>query len=137
MRTSLSRAEASYVRWARVARLATVDPDGMPHVVPICPALDGDEVVFASEPTAKLRHLRADPRCAIVWDEYVEDWDLNRQVQVRGRATVLDEGAAWDRGKRLLDEKYRQYEPMYPITAGRTRIVIVAVERVTSEGFGA
>ena len=135
MRTALSEAEASFVRWERVARFATVDEDGAPHVVPICPALDGDAIVFASEATAKLQHLRVDPRCAVVFDSYVEDWNLNRQVQIRGTATIVEDGPEWDRAKALLDEKFRQYEPLFPIRPGGSVMVVVRIERVTSEGF--
>ncbi len=130
MRSSLSEAEAAFVRWARVARLATVDPSGAPHVVPVCPVLDGDVVVFASDPTAKLRNLEADPRCALVFDDYVEDWAHLRGVMVRGRAEILTSGPDWDRGKALLEEKFPQYRPLAPITPGRTRIVRVRIEQV-------
>ena len=48
----------------RVARLATVGPDGRPHVVPICFALDGDTLYTAvdSKPksTRRLRRLAAE-----------------------------------------------------------------------------
>jgi len=135
VRDRLSEAEASYVRWCRVARLATVDPEGVPHVVPICPVLDGEAVVFATDATAKLRNLEANPACALVFDEYVEDWSLLRQVLIRGRAEILAEGPAWERGKALLEEKFRQYEPMAPITPGQTRIVRVRIDRVASDGF--
>lgn len=132
MRSSLTEAEANFVRWARVARLATVDPAGMPHVVPVCPALDGDAVVFASDASAKLRNLEADPRCALVFDDYVEDWGHLRQVLVRGRAEILTEGPAWERGRALLEEKFPQYAPLAPITPGETRIVRVRIEQVAS-----
>jgi pyridoxine/pyridoxamine 5'-phosphate oxidase len=135
VRSQLTEAEASFVRWERVARFATVDAEGAPHVVPICPVLDGGAVVFASEATVKLRHLRSDPRCALIFDSYVEDWNLNRQVQVRGIAAVLTDGPTWERGKALLDEKFRQYQPLFPIVVGQTSIVRVEIERVTSEGF--
>jgi nitroimidazol reductase NimA-like FMN-containing flavoprotein (pyridoxamine 5'-phosphate oxidase superfamily) len=135
VRTELSEDEARFVRYERVARLATVDEDGAPRVVPICPVLDDGTLLFASEPTAKLRHLRRDPRCSVVFDSYVEEWNLNHQVQVRGSARVIGDGREWDRGKRLLDEKYPQYEPLFPIGSGTTLIVAVRIERVTSEGF--
>jgi nitroimidazol reductase NimA-like FMN-containing flavoprotein (pyridoxamine 5'-phosphate oxidase superfamily) len=135
MRTSLSDAEASFVRWERVGRFASVDTDGAPHVVPVCPVLDGETLLFASEPNAKIRHLRAEPRCAIVFDGYVEDWNLLRQVQVLGTARVVEDGPEWERAKAMLDEKYRQYEPLAPVVAGQTLVVVVAIERVTSEGF--
>jgi nitroimidazol reductase NimA-like FMN-containing flavoprotein (pyridoxamine 5'-phosphate oxidase superfamily) len=135
MRTALNEAEASFVRWERVGRFASVDADGAPHVVPVSPVLDGDALVFASDPTAKIRHLRADPRCAMVFDEYVEDWSLLRQVQIGGTATIVEDGPRWDRGKALIDAKYPQYDPMFPIIAGETLIVVVAIERVTSDGL--
>ena len=134
MRSALGEAEASFVRWQRVARFATVGADGMPHVVPVCPVLDGDTILIASDENAKVRNLRADPRCAVVFDSYVEDWNHNHQVQVRGTATLISEGPEWDRAKVLLDEKFRQYEPMFPIAA-ETLMIRVAIERVTSEGF--
>ena len=83
-------------------RLATVDPQGAPHVVPICPVLDGDRLIFVSEANAKIQNLRANPRCAVVFDEYVEDWNLLRQVQIRGTAPIVEEGSEWERGKALL-----------------------------------
>jgi nitroimidazol reductase NimA-like FMN-containing flavoprotein (pyridoxamine 5'-phosphate oxidase superfamily) len=135
MRSQLTEAEASFIRWERVGRFATRDPDGAPHVVPVCPVLDGDVLVFASDPTAKIRHLRTEARCALIFDDYVEDWNLNRQVQVRGTATIVEEGPQWDRAKVLLDEKYPQYEPMFPIRPGEGVMVFVRIDRVTSEGF--
>ena len=49
---------------ARVARLATVDPDGRPHVVPICFALDGDTLYTAVDEKPKsTRRLIRKARC--------------------------------------------------------------------------
>ena len=135
MRGTLSQAEASFVMWERVARFATVDAQGAPHVVPVCPVLDGGRLVFASDRNAKIRNLRAHPRCAMVFDDYGEDWNLNHQVQVRGTATIVEDGPEWERGKELLDRKYPQYEPLFPIRPGSTFMVFVTIERVTSEGF--
>ena len=118
-----------------MARFASVDPEDAPHVVPVCPVLDGDKLVFASDPTAKVRFLRENPRCAVVFDSYVEEWNMNHQVQVRGTARIVEDGPEWERWKTLLDEKYRQYQPMFPITPGEALMVEVTVERVTSEGF--
>lgn len=50
-----------------IARLAVNGPDGYPHVVPLWFMLDGDDIVMISvEQTAKVRHLRADGRAAVV-----------------------------------------------------------------------
>jgi PPOX class probable F420-dependent enzyme len=131
----LTRAETWFIRFERVARLATVDPEGQPYVVPICPALDEDEVVIATEESTKIQNLRAEPRCAVVFDVYQEDWEGLRQVQVRGRARLVTDGPEWDRGKAILDEKFPQYEPVAEIVPGRTLIVRIRVEDVTSAGF--
>ncbi|HKV00714.1 MAG TPA: pyridoxamine 5'-phosphate oxidase family protein, partial [Ktedonobacteraceae bacterium] len=40
-RTTLTEAEAAFVQAQRVARLATADADGHPHIVPVCYAFDG------------------------------------------------------------------------------------------------
>ncbi len=136
MRSELTQSERTFVELARVARLATRSADGMPHVVPICPALDGDRILIATDTgSSKVRNLEADGRCAVVFDEYVEDWATLRRVLVQGTASVHRSGPTWDLGKRLLDEKFPQYEPVAPMRPGETVIVEVPLERVSSEGF--
>ena len=68
MRADLTEDEARFVRAERVARLAVVDQEGAPRVAPICPVLDGDTIWVASDPGAKVDHLRREPRCALVFD---------------------------------------------------------------------
>jgi PPOX class probable F420-dependent enzyme len=131
----LSDTQRRFVSLARVARLATSGPSGQPHVVPVCPALEGDRIAIASEPGRKVKNLRENPRASIVFDAYHEDWDANHQVGIAGSASVVSDGPDWELGKRLLDQKYPQYEPMYPITAGQTLVIWIEIERVTtSEG---
>jgi PPOX class probable F420-dependent enzyme len=131
----LRGAEADFVAAARVSHLATTDPTGEPHVVPICHVLDLDHVVFASETdTRKVRNLIADGRAAICVDEYSEDWTALRQVIVRGEALIVDPGYEWERGRQLLYDKYPQYEDESPIDDGST-IVAVRIDQVVSWGF--
>ncbi len=41
-----------------MTRLATASADGMPRVVPICPAIDGDRILIATDTgSSKLRNL--------------------------------------------------------------------------------
>ena len=102
---------------ARVARMATVSPDGRPHLVPICFALDGDTLYSAVDEKpkatprlARLRNIRANPEVAVLADHYEENWGRLWWVRVRGRARVEEAGPAWERGVALLREKYPQYE---------------------------
>jgi PPOX class probable F420-dependent enzyme len=136
VRERLREAETELVRWSRVARLATVG-GGELHVVPVSPVLDGDRLVFASDAgSAKVRNIRADPRVAIVFDDYAEDWTALRQVFVRGRAQVVDAGVEWSRLRELLYQKYLQYEEQAPLEEGDSVMVVVTVTGVSSDGVG-
>lgn len=134
MTPPLSGAAATMVRHARVARLATVLPDGSPHVVPVCPALVGERLVLALGGGAKLRNLRRDDRVALVVDDYVEDWDALRRVAVFGRATLIEDGPGWELGRDALYAKFKQYEPQAEIVRGETVVVEIAIERVSTSG---
>jgi PPOX class probable F420-dependent enzyme len=55
---------------ARTGKLATVRPDGRPHVAPIWFVLDGDDVIFTTwHETVKATNLEHDPRVAFVVDD--------------------------------------------------------------------
>ena len=102
---------------ARVARLATADAKGRPHLVPICFALDGDRIVTAVDHkpkrTRKLRRLEniaANPRASALVDVYDDDWTRLWWVRADGAARSEDPGSPeHGRVARLLAERYRQY----------------------------
>jgi PPOX class probable F420-dependent enzyme len=101
---------------ARVARLATIDADGRPHLVPIVFALDGDTVYSAVDSKAKrsrtlrrIENARARPDVTILVDHYEEDWNRLWWIRLRGRARALDAGAECERALELLRRKYPQY----------------------------
>jgi PPOX class probable F420-dependent enzyme len=106
---------------ARVARLATTDPDGRPHLVPIVFALEGDTLYSAVDRkrkrSTKLRRVenaRARPDVTVLVDHYDEDWGRLWWIRLRGRARVLDEGEERERALALLQEKYPQYRAEPP-----------------------
>lgn len=129
----LGKAEEAFVNRARVARLATVGPGGEPHNVPICPVLHEGKVLFGTDlDTAKVRNLQRDPRCCLAFDEYTEVWPDLKQVLVFGRAEIVDSGPGYEEGRRLLYEKYLQYEQDATLEDGASAIVEVTIERVVS-----
>ena len=78
---------------ARVGHLATVRPDGRPHVVACCFAVQGDRLWTAVDAkpkaTARLQRLdnvRAHPWASLLVDHYEEDWDALWWVRVDGPA---------------------------------------------------
>jgi PPOX class probable F420-dependent enzyme len=101
---------------ARVARLATTDPDGRPHLVPIVFALDGETLYSAVDRkpkrSTKLRRIenaRVRPDVTVLVDHYEDDWSRLWWIRLRGRARVLEEGEERERALELLAEKYPQY----------------------------
>lgn len=101
---------------ARVARLATTDPDGRPHLVPIVFVVDGNTLYSAVDRkpkrSTKLRRIenaRARPDVTILVDHYDEDWRRLWWIRIRGLARVLDDGDERAHALALLQEKYPQY----------------------------
>jgi PPOX class probable F420-dependent enzyme len=101
---------------ARVARLATTDADGRPHLVPIVFAIDGDTLYSAvdrkpkrSRRLRRIENARARPDVTVLVDHYEDDWSRLWWVRLRGSARVLDDGAERDRALTLLRDKYPQY----------------------------
>jgi PPOX class probable F420-dependent enzyme len=106
---------------ARVARLATVEPDGRTHLVPITFALERDTLYSAvdrkpkgSQRLRRIENARARPDVTILVDHYEENWRRLWWVRLRGRARVLDDGQERERALALLAEKYRQYREQPP-----------------------
>lgn len=80
------------------ARLATLDPDGYPRVVPIWFLwADGVFHMTSLRQRVHVSDIRRDPRAAICID--VEDPETRRNCQIRGRgiAELLPEHEEWTR----------------------------------------
>lgn len=117
----VERLEAvSRLRSARVARLATVRPDGRPHVVPIVFALidDGEElnVYWAvdrkpkrSTQLQRLRNISANPHVELVVDGYDEAWDRLWWVRAAGTSRTVEDANESARALAALTTKYPQY----------------------------
>ena len=135
----LSPAERRFVQGQRVARLATADRRAVPHVVPVCFGLAGDAVYVtidqkpkqAGRPLKRLRNIADNPRLAMVFDRYDEDWRRLAWVMLHGRAEILADGAEHDRAQALLRERYPQLVTMQiePLP-----VIVLRIERVVSWG---
>ena len=106
---------------ARVARLATIDPDGRPHLVPIVFVLDGQTLYSAVDAKPKrsrrlrrIANARERSDVTVLVDHYEDDWGRLWWVSLRGRARVLDAGEEAERALRLLVDKYEHYRRETP-----------------------
>lgn len=117
----LTAAQTDFLVGARVARLATVDAQQRPHVLPICYALV-DGVLYTPldekpkrvpvERLARVRDIIHNPSVCLLVDEYDEDWTRLRWLQVRGTAAMVQAGAMQARAVAALRERYPQYRAM-------------------------
>ena len=120
---------------APVACLATVTPDGRPHVVPIVFALDSQVIYTAVDGKPKssarlqrLANIEANPRVSILVDHYADDWSQLWWVRADGTAVVWFDGPEYARGLQLLRAKYPQYEQV----SLDGPVIAVAVEKWAS-----
>jgi PPOX class probable F420-dependent enzyme len=123
---------------ARVARLATADAAGRPHVVPMVFALvsgrdagetrSGDTVYSAVDAKPKrstalrrLANIAANPRVAVLVDHYEDDWHALWWVRADGTGRILDaeDPEGRDAIARLVARypQYRQQPPPGPVVA--------------------
>jgi PPOX class probable F420-dependent enzyme len=119
---------------ARVARLATVDRHGRPHLVPITFAVDGDVLYFAVDAKPKstndlqrLRNIAVNPGVSVLVDHYEEDWTRIWWVRVDGAARTLDDRAESERAIELLTSKYEQYRRQRPPGP----VVAISIDRLS------
>jgi PPOX class probable F420-dependent enzyme len=119
---------------ARVAHFATVAPDGRPSLVPICFAAVGGVIYHAvdhkpktTRALARLEHVRAEPRAALLADRYAEDWSALWWVRADGTARVLEDGAEAETALGLLARRYAQYRERRP----EGPVVALDVERIS------
>jgi PPOX class probable F420-dependent enzyme len=121
------------LREERVARLATHGDQGRIHLVPVCYAYDGKDIfIGTSLDSKKVKNVRRNNSVAFVVDFYVEDWSKLKGVMIQGRAEVIEKGKEFEEAKKLLYEKYPQYEATAPIEEGESAIIKIKPERVVS-----
>jgi PPOX class probable F420-dependent enzyme len=107
---------------ARVARLATVDSEGRPHLVAITFAVEGEEIVSAVDHKPKrtmrlrrLANIEANPRVSVLADHYEDDWSKLWWARADGLARIVEPGTdEHERAVAKLAARYRQYDEHRP-----------------------
>src|SRR6187399_1142880 len=119
---TLTPEHTAFLTRQRSGRLATVDPAGQPHAVPICYALlNGliytpiDEKPKRGDPRElrRIRNILANPKVCLVVDHYEdEDWSRLQWLQVRGEASLVEDDDERARALAALRARYCQYRAM-------------------------
>lgn len=105
------------VEEARRAVLGTVDERARPHLVPVCFAIRGGEIVTAVDEKPKttkelvrVRNIEAHGRATLLVDRWDEDWRRLGWAMIRAAARIEAPGSADDE----LRARYEQYRAAPP-----------------------
>jgi len=102
----LTPKQLGFLRGHELCRLATASKDGLPHVVPVIYALDGEDVIVAVDyGTKKLGNLRQNRKVALVVDEFRP----NRGLMIEGDCEILERGKEYLRLLQVLFERFEYY----------------------------
>jgi PPOX class probable F420-dependent enzyme len=118
------------VAQARVGRLATITPNGRPHIVPVCFAVDGDRIISVvdhkpktTNQLARIANIRAHPAVSLIIDQYDEDWDQLWWIRIDGRARIVE-----------LDDDiaapvYEKYRGQYGLSTLPGPAIVISIDR--------
>lgn len=117
------------INTAKVARLATVDLEGKPHLVPVVFVYDNDRDIYfipidektkrsRPENLKRVRNIKENPNVAFLIDEYNEDWTKLYFIMIQGKASIIggkkkldqNEMSLLKKAHKLLHSKYSQYQ---------------------------
>ena len=134
------QALADFLDEPNLCRVATVDEEGGPHVVPAWFWWDGESFfVGAQDGDRKVAHVRRTGRAGIEVDG---DIRRKRGIYARGSARVVDGADGVREYVRITTEQVRRYQPDRPphetaeryAGAGRPVVLVVTPERLISWG---
>jgi PPOX class probable F420-dependent enzyme len=113
---------------SRIGRLATVDLECKPHVIPVVFVFDNDRNCYfipidektkrsRPENLKRVKNIQENPNVALLLDEYNEDWTKLYFIMIRGKGSILggkkleqNEMRLLEKAHKLLCDKYPQYQ---------------------------
>lgn len=131
---------AGFLEEANLARIATLDDDGRPHVVPAWHWWDGHTFWIGSDGAdRKVAHIRRDPACGLEVDS---DLRRKRGVFATGTARIIDGADGRREYVRITAEQVRRYQVGRPplqtaeqyASKGDPVVIAITPERMISWG---
>ena len=133
----LSQEARSFLDAHAVGHLATAGADGAPLVVPLCYARLDDRLYFVADDKPKrhgpralkrLADIAANPRVALVVDDYDADWSRLAYLLLHLDAVVVDDDAEYAAALAALRTRYAPYRTM-PLRRATHPMVRMTVRR--------
>ena len=134
--SAFTEAELAYLEEQRLGRIATVGPDGQPHVTPVTFRYNADEDAidiggqdFGA--TKKWRDANGNRKVTFLVDDVLRDPRRARAVEIRGEVEVHQTGGEG------INPRFPQFAPQF-LRLRPTRIVSWGVEEggVDGKDFG-
>jgi PPOX class probable F420-dependent enzyme len=128
---------AAFVERSRTATMATVGPNGMPHLVAMWYAVIDGQVWFETKSASqKAQNLRRDDRLVCMIEDGLT-YDTLRGVSLEGRGVIVeDPQALWDIGVNVWERYTGPYsddaKPMIEVMLRKRVAVRLEVARVRS-----
>jgi PPOX class probable F420-dependent enzyme len=129
---------------ARVARLATVDSECKPHLIPVVFVFDNysyfipiDEKTKRSRPEKlkRAKNIQQNSNVTLLIDDYNENWRKLYFIMIQGKASIIggkqleqNELLLLEKAHKLLSDKYHQYQK---IGIGEYVIMIIPQKVIT------
>jgi len=129
---------------ARVARLATVDSECKPHLIPVVFVFDNysylipiDEKTKRSRPEKlkRAKNIQQNSNVTLLIDDYNENWRKLYFIMIQGKASIIggkqleqNELLLLEKAHKLLFDKYLQYQK---IGIGEYVIMIIPQKVIT------
>jgi len=129
---------------ARVARLATVDSECKPHLIPVVSVFDNysyfipiDEKTKRSRPEKlkRAKNIQQNSNVTLLIDDYNENWRKLYFIMIQGKASIIggkqleqNELLLLEKAHKLLFDKYLQYQK---IGIGEYVIMIIPQKVIT------
>ena len=126
-----TRAEKRFIDDNDVARFATVGPDGIPHVVPVCYVHSSDAFWVATDyGTRKYRNLQRNDKVALLVDVGNAS---NRGILVQGRAKTFDRGSEF---REIYDVFHRKFDWVRETPWNEGEAPFVRIEPIRKVSWG-
>jgi PPOX class probable F420-dependent enzyme len=130
-----------FIQRVRVARLATIDSEFKPHLVPVVFVFDGNHFFIPvdekrkktkPEKLRRIKNIQGNPNVALLIDEYSEDWSRLAFVMIQGTASIVKSRPQADiQLKQALKELTTKYTQYQKIGTGEM-CIIIKPEKVAS-----